>query len=199
MTRILIVLLVYGGVFTMSELGKRRFRVSAENTRLVVHVLAGLVATILPFILSRNAILGLAAVFTIALWFSKKAKILTSIHEVKRTSWGEVLFPPAIGLAAWLYLPDQPGLYVLSLLLLSISDAAANLIGRLPGPKLLFGKSAVGSIAFFVTAIPISLFFISWPSAILVASLATVAEAISPRGTDNMTIILCAAILLLLK
>lgn len=72
---------------------------------------------------------------------------------------------------------------ITTLLFMSISDAAASLVGiRVGGPRFL-GKSLAGSTAFFVTAVAIALWQL--PGRLIVglagAAVATVAEALSLR------------------
>jgi dolichol kinase len=118
-----------------------------------------------------------------------RVSLLRSIHTVVRTSWGEVFFPLGIAVAALLYLPANPQVYTLSTLVLAISDPLANLLGsRATGGRLLFGKSLQGSLAFLAASTAICLVFLPPLQALLVSLALTVTEAISPLGSDNLTI-----------
>jgi dolichol kinase len=91
------------------------------------------------------------------------------------------LFPPPVAIAAMLFL--------------SVSDALASLVGRAVGGPRWFGKSAAGSLAFFVSALLIALLCLPGrPLVALVgAALATIIEALPHqlgriRLDDNLTV-----------
>ena len=87
-------LLLFGG----TEALKRRAGISPVITRKVLHVASAMVACILPFWLPPAEIVGMAALFAGLLALSKTFKILSSIHDVPRKTWGEVVFPLGIAL-----------------------------------------------------------------------------------------------------
>jgi len=94
---------------------------------------------------------------------------------------------------------------ITTLLFMSISDAAASLVGmRVGGPRFL-GKSLAGSTAFFVTAVATALWQL--PGKLIVglvgAAVATIAEALSLRWgpikiDDNFAIPLASGIAMVL-
>jgi phytol kinase len=190
---------LYAILFLSGEIAVRTFKVSPEVTRRYVHFLSGLLATFAGFWLSREEIIGLAILFIGVLFVSKRLSLLGSIHSVTRTSWGELFFPAGVGLAAFLYLPQAVHLYYLSVLIVAISDPLANLVGsKIRSFRLPFGKSLLGSIFFFVSSVATSLFFLPPAQALLVAALATTAEAFSPYGSDNLTVIPAVGLAVLL-
>lgn len=71
-----------------------------------------------------------------------------------------------------------------------VADTAASLIGMKWGKKKIFGlqKSWMGSLAFFLTAFVVSLYFVSYPQALFLASVGTLLEALSIKEMDNLLI-----------
>jgi dolichol kinase len=123
---------------------------------------------------------------------SLRMRLLGSVHAVARPGWGEIFFPLGIALAALLYLPSNQHLYSLSTLVLAISDPLANIVGNRAngnrGSRLLFGKSLPGSLAFLASSALICVAFLPVPQALLLSSALTITEAVSPLGSDNLTI-----------
>lgn len=78
----------------------------------------------------------------------------------------------------------------LSILVLSISDSLATIAGYYAGKHLLFKRKTVeGTVAFFVSALVILIFFVMPTKALLVALIATVTELATPAYMDdNLTI-----------
>ena len=188
--RVLLVLAAYGCLFLSGEILNRSFRISPQVTRLSIHLLSGLFAASLAAWLSREEIMGLAIFFVLTLFVSKRLSVLQSIHNIPRMSWGEIFFPAGIGLAAYLYLPHNSSTYYLSVLILALCDPLANILGtRVRSAKTLFGKSLLGSAAFLLSSMLISLFFLPPGNALLLSAVVTAVEAVSPYGSDNLTIV----------
>ncbi|MDP4741990.1 MAG: hypothetical protein NWR91_00890, partial [Schleiferiaceae bacterium] len=140
-------LVLFGG----TEALKRGAGISPVITRKVLHVASALVACILPFWLTPAEIVGMAALFAGVLALSKTFKILSSIHDVPRKTWGEVVFPLGIALVAcYVYglqaTPEGQHLwgpyhytgddgYFFGMLVLGILDVGAEWGGRIPSPK----------------------------------------------------------------
>ncbi|WP_305987474.1 hypothetical protein [Roseibium sp. MMSF_3544] len=181
-----------------------RFVIGAESQRKAVHVGVGLHAMVLPLILHREgflvfAVLAAAALLVLRLPGIAAKGLGASLHSVERQSWGDFLFLIAITVL-FVLSPGDPALYVLPIAVLTLSDAAAALVGTSYG-RLRFGegdrvKSAEGSIAFFVvtwmTVVIILLSATEIPRqnviwlATMVSLFATYVEADSWRGLDNL-------------
>lgn len=188
-----IIIALYLGLFILAEFAKRKLRWQAETTRWCLHVTTGIVSTVLPLFISRSEILILAVLFTIGLSFSHWKNILRAIHGVERAGWGEVFFPIGVGAATWFLLPAHLDGYIYTLLTMTFADAMANWVGRtLPGKKVIFSKSLTGSTTFLIICFVIGLWFFSPPAALWRAGVLAFIELMSPRGTDNLTIILVA-------
>ena len=123
------------------------------------------------------------------------------LHDADRISHGELYFALSIGVLL-LASNGESFLYVVPLLILTIADAAAAVVGRafplMPLSGLAKGKTASGCATFFVVALLVTLptliglTDISPGLALTVAvtvSVATcIAEAISSRGFDNLAV-----------
>jgi dolichol kinase len=193
---ITIFILIYLTLFIINEIAKRKLRWKTDTTRLCLHISTGFVSIFLPHFISVNGIIILAVVFTIGLIISRWKGILTSLHNVQRAGYGEIFFPIGIGIAAWFFLPSHLSGYTYALLNLTFGDALANWAGRIiPGRKIIFSKTIAGFLAFFVSSSIIGLWFYNFPAAIWRAGIFAVTELFSPRGTDNLTIILLSFII----
>lgn len=189
----------YGILFLVGEIAARRLKLSPELTRPYIHALAGVFAIGAALLVTREELVLLSLFFLIALFASKRLALLTSIHGVRRATWGELYFPAGVGLAAWLYLPQHLDLYNLAVLIMALCDPFANLLGnQLKSRVLVFGKTFFGSAMFFLSSLSVSLFFLSPLHALAVAAFVTLVEAISPYGSDNLTIIPAVGIVLLI-
>lgn len=181
-----------------------RFVIGAESQRKAVHVGVGLHAMVLPLLLTRDGFLvfaGLAAAALLVLRIPGIASdgIGASLHSVERRSWGDFLFLVAVTVL-FVLSPGHPALYVLPIAVLTLSDAAAALVGTEYG-RLRFGgddrtKSVEGSVAFFVVTWMTSVLILQLATdipranvillATLVSIFATYVEADSWRGLDNL-------------
>lgn len=187
--------LIFGTIFLFLDLSvellKRKLKLDPETTRTGLHVVSTLLTAILPFYMTRNYIIALSLVFTLFLLLSKKMNILTAVHGVKRKTVGELIYSLSIGVAAILFLPGNLDGYLVSILVLAISDPMANILGkRIKSKELVFGKTVAGTTAFFVSALVVALAFLNPGLAVAVAVLTTLAELYSKNGYDNLTIII---------
>ena len=190
---------VFGTLFLGAEAVKRRTRIPGTVTRKFMHVSSAVVSMWLPTYLSPGWMLVLAGVFTVALTASKHFNVLSSIHDVPRKTWGEVVFPLGIGLSAWLlyfspWAPASPHLavsaYRFGLLTMGILDLVAELGGQIPSPKLWFGKSVAGSLSFFGVGVVLCVAHgipVSWGMIAAVAALAA-CESVLGNGLDNLAL-----------
>jgi len=207
MIKVLIAATLYLLLFVAVEVVTKRQKLSKEMSRKFIHVVAGVTVAFLPYVMSFHEIAWLSLLFIAVMLISKKANVFSAIHEVKRSTYGEVYFPFAILLTALLF--PRKELYVYGLLVMAISDGFASIIGQKYGKHKysIFGtsKSYVGSGVFFVTALAIgsvvlaSLTSISILAAVMMSlisgALLTVVEAGLSRGLDNLAIPLLAACL----
>ena len=197
---VLAVAAVYTFLFLLGESAFRLFRVAPDVTRPGLHLACGLFSALVPFWLTRVEIVGLGLFFAAVMLVSMRISLLRSIHGVGRAGWGEVFFPLGVALAALLYLPSNRPVYSLAILVLAISDPLANVVGRRAtgvwANRLLFGKTPAGSLAFFASSTAICLVFLPPWQALLAGTALTAIEAASPLGSDNLTIVAGAIVVL---
>jgi phytol kinase len=185
----------FGGV----ELLSRRLGLDPEVSRKLVHLCAGLSAAALPLILSFHQVVALGLVFALVMAASQRLNLLPSIHGVQRSTLGEVCFPLAISITALLF-PDR-ALFAYAIATMAVSDVAAWAAGRRFGTARLplsgSSKTYAGSAAFFVATLVIGAVLLprlshGVPPALLLAApvalAATLVEALSRRGLDNLLV-----------
>ena len=195
----------YAAIFLGAELLTRRFRIDGEYARKITHVAGGLFGLLLAIMFDgwfTVAILGLG--FAIFLLYSQEHGLIRSIHGVSRVTAGEVYFP--LGMGTLFFLCTVTGsreLWAPALLALTLGDTAAWYVGSRFARRQVrvFGdsKSLAGSIAIGIVTSVISLLFLSTSTipdinagVIVLSTLGGLgvacAEALSPRGLDNLTI-----------
>jgi phytol kinase len=194
-------------------------KIGEEFKRKAFHVGFGLVALSFPIIWTESwmVITG----FALALGWMFAVRVLprlqkyfgSVLHDCDRKSLGEFYYAVSVA-GLILVTSDSPLLYVIPILILALADAAAAIFGRLIPSKALTGflrgKSVAGCGAFFIVAALICGAMLTrytelaaWQIAVcalLVATATCLAEAISRRGLDNLTVPLVAwAVLSALK
>ena len=176
-----------------------------EAARKALHVTMSLVALALPWLFDEAwPVVLLVALATGAMLAVRWVPALRDtvggvLHEVARPSLGDLCFPIAVG-ALYLLTAHSPVLYAIPLLLLGFADPAAALVGRrhglapydtVDGTKSREGSVAFAFVAFLCVHVPLLLFTpVGRPESLwiagIVAALATIVEAVSWRGLDNL-------------
>ena len=183
-----------------AELWSRLGKPKPEWTRKLVHLGGGIIGLFLPWLIeSPWIVLLLTASLSTLFVLGERWKFLRSLHGVERKSRGSEYYPLAIWLV-FLLAADRRWLYLSAVLVLAVADAFAALIGSRYGKhryevedeyKSVEGSLVFFGIAFLAVVLPL-LFMTTLPravsvlSALLVAMLVTIFEAISLRGTDNL-------------
>ncbi len=188
---------------------------SAEAARKSVHVMMGLICISFPWLFERELpVWLLAAAATVPLVVVRVVPALrrgvgSALHGIKRPSYGEVLFAPAVA-AVFHISGGDPYLYGIPIGILTLADAAGALAGTRWG-KRLYGcgggfKSVEGSVVFLATAflcvfLPLALGGrVDWITAMWIAAilgtLAMILEGFSDRGFDNLVLPLGTVLLL---
>lgn len=204
-------------LLAFNELNYRKLNVAGEVTRKFAHFTATIAVVPFPYIFDSHLyVLVLAIIFFLTLMVTQLAKQLNSIHEIQRKSIGSYLLPLSIYLTFLISVrQDDKFLFILPILILGISDPMAAIVGmsmRKNNHKIrIFGiktnKSVFGSATFFLSSLVISLIALYFNRgvfdvktfwlALLVTFTGTIAEFVSWRGSDNLSIPLSVAFILL--
>ncbi|HHG88966.1 MAG TPA: cytidylyltransferase, partial [Devosia sp.] len=147
------------GLMAGVRLLRKRYELSAEVQRKLVHVATGGAALTFPWIFSSAIpvliLVGIASAIMLLMRQSKIAmnSIGAVLHDVQRNSYGEIYLVLSVGLL-FIRSTDAPVLYVLPLLVVTLSDTASALVGTKYGQArfaVVEGtKSLEGVVAFFV-------------------------------------------------
>jgi len=186
---------------------QRAYSPPPEAPRKVLHIVMGLITLSLPWLFNEVwPVLVLSALAFVSLLSVRLVRGLNSgpgrvLHSIDRQSYGELAFP--LGIAAVFVLAEgNTALYVVPVLMLTLADAVAAVIGIRYGRKLYSAperpKSIEGSLAFFIVAflsalIPLLLLTTVGRVEVLLISvmlglLVMIVEAISWSGLDNLFI-----------
>lgn len=188
--------------FYLAERIRKHFTKFQEISRKAVHISSGLIALSFPYYIhSHWTVLILVTIFGLLMFVTKRKNLLQSIHDVGRKSYGSLYYPLAIYLI-FLLASKTPVIYFTSILVMTVSDAFAALVGKKYGTVKFEVegniKSLEGSVSFFFLSflcvlLPLLLMsdieklevvFIS----LIISLLLTGFEAISPTGSDNIII-----------
>lgn len=187
-------------LFVASELWRRRWNPPTEWTRKLVHFGSGVVAASFPWMFASHwTVLALGASFAVIILATRRLGLLGSVHAVERRSEGGLYYPLAIYLLFALG-ASRPIFYLISLLVLMVSDTVAALLGTEYGRRIyaverdhrsLEGSGAFLLATFFAVHLPL-LLLTDTPRAatVLVAAqialTVTILEGISVGGSDNL-------------
>lgn len=208
--QIAIVVLWIGLLLLVASLLNRFGNGNAEVVRKVVHIGTGNVI-LFAWWLHIPAFVGVGAsvLASIVTFLSYRFPILPGINSVGRKSLGTFFYAVSIGiLVAWFWTINRPQYAALGILVMAWGDGLAALVGQKFGkhPYNIWDnkKSWEGSgTMLLVSLIVSSLIFLSvngnnwqtWIVSLSVALLATILEAFSVYGIDNLTVPLGSAAL----
>lgn len=158
-----------------------------EIHRKIGHVVSGLTIIFASFYLTQ-AEMVLFGFFAIVGALGSRVLKLDSVHDVVRKSIGTTLFAVVIVALAYIYGENRMDLLRYGILILTIPDAAAAVIGSLYGKQIpKFNKSLLGSTVFFIGTFGVTLFFIeNILHVLLITIVLTVTEFFSQWGVDNL-------------
>jgi phytol kinase len=193
----------------------RYARSNPEVLRKTLHAGMGLVALSLPWLFTSawSVVLMAGSLITLLMGIRLirplRRKLGGMIYDVGRSSWGEVYF--AIGVTGLFILcRNEPLLYSVPILILTLADTASSLIGKRYG-RLRFqvqggNKSIEGSVAFLLAAFLVAelglLLFAPLGGldellvALVLALSLTLVEAVAGKGSDNFFVPFAAFVLL---
>jgi phytol kinase len=194
---------------------KRFVAITPEQVRKMAHIGTGALAMSFPWIFSSPwavcLVCSLAALLMAGIQYFPplQSRLGGVLHSVGRTSRGDLYFPISVALLFVLARGNKL-LYVVPILVLTLADSMAALLGEQYGKHGYSGiggiKSMEGSVGFFTVAffsvhVPLLLFTqLGRPETLLIAAdiglVVTLLEAIAWRGLDNIFIPLGVFILL---
>ncbi len=200
----------------IAEVARKVFKLSPELSRKFVHVMVGILVSLAPFFLqSKTPVILLGILFTVLNYIALRKDSFKGMHTTERVSFGTVYFPIAFSLLVLMFWDRNITIFVVAMLILAFADTAATVVGERINSKRKFilwydKKSWPGSIAFFLTTIIVIFFAFPLYSnlaqgvnissshlivmSIFTAFVATVGEAVSKRGSDNLTLTITAAL-----
>jgi dolichol kinase len=193
-------------LFATAEVLYHWLHVKVELTRKFVHVGTGMLTLLFPVLLNNHwLVLFLCASFAMILIVSLRFRLLPSINAIERFSVGSLAYPVSV-YGCYLVFDHFHYNYVYfyaPILILAICDPVAALMGkRWPKGKYAIGKETktlMGSGMFLFSALIVygTLMLCLFPGTplvlliakgLVVATISCVAEALSGKGTDNLTI-----------
>lgn len=190
-------------VFTLNLLQKYNLA-EGETTRKIGHVVLGAILIVMPNLfcdLFFPVFTTLSITFII--YIASKNNRLACADNVDRHTYGTILFPIGVLITyLFAYLFHRFDLFYISVLILSLSDLAAALMGKLSlkiqcspfyninvNCYYKFKKTLSGSIVFMaVTILILTCFRCSILAIIFVSILITILEFIAQKGMDNIYI-----------
>lgn len=210
-----VILLGLLGLMVFCTFLEKKLSVGPELKRKTVHIGMGLLCTLFPFVFSEVwPVSVLAAVAIVSLLLIRKIPFLrrglgSSLHDVERSSMGELFFPLAV-LMVWFISLSEPLYYCLSILVLTLADGSAALIGTRYGQQYYSTregyKTMEGSFFFFTVTflcihIPLLLLTDIGRAetlllAVFIGIVVMVIEAVAWKGLDNLFIPLSVCLLL---
>lgn len=211
--KLLLAVAPVGVILIGSEYLWRKKIVRGERARKLIHILAGIWVAFWPFYVPFDGIFVFSSMMLVVLVYSRFTRLFGAIYDVKRVTYGDLLF--AVGLMVCALLSNQDWVFTTSILFLALADGGAAVVGRFWGIKNsyhVFGykhlrKSVAGTLTFFLLAEICVLvgYLIGGESAmqdtlllafIVLPLLATLFENMMPFGLDNVATPLVATLLL---
>jgi phytol kinase len=189
-------------VLGVAEGLRRALQLPVAFTRKVVHIGVGMWAwgTVALFTDKWFASIP-PAVFIVLNYVSYRRNLFTAMESADKSNLGTVYFPLAFLVIILLFFDLSKGFMVAALMPMTWGDAFAATIGRRYGRRhyVILGarRSVEGSIAMLLCSL-LSVFFTllafgasldaAFLTSLVLAFLATLAEAISPFGLDNLLV-----------
>ena len=191
-------------LISLSELSLKKNILSIYSNRIIIHITVGIAVSLTSHIFNTSLQPALLAfIFFLINLISYNNNKLNSFNSIGRASYGTIFFPLSyllIAIPFW----DYPNHITISFMLLAIADPIASIVGgNITKPVaytiLTDKKTLQGSAAMFICSIIIifiisNYFFHDWNlefqivAAICIGLAVTLAEAISYKGSDNLTI-----------
>lgn len=185
-----------GAVFIFASLISKRWPQQQELSRKVVHIGAGFALPIawvteIPVSLALAA----AALASSLALINHRWRLLASIEDVGRFSYGTVAYGASITILLAFFWPQRADLVCAAVLTMALADGLAGLLGANFSSHRwqIFGqtKSIIGTATMaLVTLLVLALLLpnLPWHVVIAIATSATLLEQFSWAGLDNLTV-----------
>ena len=199
-------------ILVIAAVCKKNFPTQEELSRKVIHIGTGPVILIAwLFDIPKNIAVFSALFITIALVVNYQYRLIPTIEDIERKSFGTIAYGISITLLILLFWPNYALSISLGVLSMAFGDGLAGLIGKsiksptwsiLGQTKSIAGTLTMGTVVAITTETITSINHIDiQPLEIIVISLiATLLEQISPFGIDNITVpigVICIGIWLI--
>jgi len=208
---IILKLLIIGiwivSLLCIADLVRRLGDNDGELSRKIVHIgTAAIIPMAWTFGLSKMLIVSCGIVVTTLTLINHRWRLLKSIEDIGRRSFGTSAYGLSITLLVALLWPERADAVTAGILVMGIGDGCAGLIGRrLNSPRwTLFGqtKSLAGTVTMAIASglclIVLALSTqaaISVPTLLLISGSAVVLEQFSFAGIDNLSVPIGVALL----
>ena len=194
---------IYLGILVvLAEALNRLLPEDPELIRKVVHIGSGNVILLAWWLkISSQVIISAAIIAAAIAIISYLIPILPSIESVGRKSFGTLFYAISMGILAAYFWQDYPQYAVIGILVMAWGDGMAAIIGQRFGKHTYqigqINKSWEGSLAMMGASWLVTLLVLLtvegnswqvWSISIVVAALATILEAFSKLGIDNLTV-----------
>ena len=173
-----------------------------ELTRKIVHIGSGNVILLAWWLNISTQLIVSAAVIAAAIAITSYiVPILPSIESVGRKSFGTLFYAISMGVLAACFWSDTPQYAVIGILVMAWGDGMAAIIGQRFGKHIYrignISKSWEGSLAMAISSLIVTASILLaiegnswqiWLVSTAVAAIATILEAFSKLGIDNLTV-----------
>ncbi len=198
MANIIAGILMAGTPLLIFEAISRQYKISTEITRKAVHVLTSAVVVYMTFFLSLNEIAAISALFLVFFAATRRYNIWKSLFEIKRKTYGEIMFAVGVILAA--LISEDERIFACSVLVMGLADPAAAIIGQhyKKAHGFFNSKTIEGTAGFFlITVFLLGAFGVTTAqTALYFGAITALAELVSKNGLDNITVPLAVSLLL---
>ena len=199
-------------ILAIAALCKKYFPNKEELSRKIIHIGTGPVILLAwLFDIPKNIAFGSAFFITIILGVNYQYRLMPTIEDIERKSFGTIAYGISITVLLLLFWPHYALSISLGILSMAFGDGLAGLIGRsiksptwsvLGQTKSIAGTLTMGTVVAMTTAAITFIHNIAIQplEIIFIALIATFLEQISPLGIDNITVpigVTCIAIWLI--
>ena len=193
-------------IFIIAFLCRNRFPNKKELTRKIIHIGSGPIIPLAWWLgIPRSFAMIIASIITIILIINYRYRLIPSIENIERKSYGTIAYGLSITLLIILFWPENAAAVSAGVMVMAIGDGLAGLLGKelkskswliLNQKKSIIGTLTMGIASVIVllslsiiTNIPIDLIKV-----LAITSLAVGLEQLSYGGIDNLTVPIGVAI-----